>query len=129
MNADVERMLHLVQQVQAAWDQYTVQVRLPEDGGRLTQGHPWDPYNRGHQIVPARRDPVAMSAAWNGVEEGLLELSTVAERLREGRSGDSELVGAGWHDRRMGPYSPAPAPVTSPRADRTRDMHLRGAAA
>lgn len=129
MNADVERMLHLVHRVQAAWDQYTVQVRLPEDGGWLTQGHPWDPYNRNHQIVPARRDPVAMSAAWNGVEEGLLELSAVAERLGEGRSGDSELVGAGWRDRRMGPYSPAPAPVTWPGADPAREVHLSGVAA
>jgi hypothetical protein len=117
MNADVERMLQLVRRVQVAWDQYTVQVRLPEDGGWRTQGHPWDAYNRGRQVGPARRDSAAMSAAWNSVEEGLLELSAVTERLREGGSvGDIDLVGAGWHDHRMGPYTSAPAPLTPARA-------------
>lgn len=112
MNADLERMLRLVHQVQAAWDQYTVQQRLPEDRAWRTQGHPWDPDNRGHQFVPARRDPAAMSAAWNGVEEGLLELSALAERMRQGRGiGDVDLTGAAWHDRRMGLYTPAPAPL------------------
>jgi hypothetical protein len=109
MTADVQRMMELVHRVQAAWDQYTLQPRLPEDGGWRTQGHAWDPYNKGRQIVQARRDPVAVSAAWNDVEEGLRELSATASRL----AGLANVPAAAtpqpaWYDRRVGPYSALP---------------------
>lgn len=133
MNADTQRIADLVHGVRTAWDQYTVQVRLPAEGGWRSQGHAWDAYNRERVIAEARRDPLAMSAAWDAVEEGLGELSAAVDRLRAEEQGARAAVSAaeqtpeaawaaahavepgvsclgraGWPDRRVGPYSPAP---------------------
>lgn len=81
MDGDLRQMLDLVQRAQSAWDLYASRSRLPEQGGWLPQGHPWDSYNNGSGAPQVRRDPATVSAAWNDLEEALRELSYSAERV------------------------------------------------
>ncbi|MGH7751072.1 MAG: hypothetical protein ACREQ5_40845, partial [Candidatus Dormibacteria bacterium] len=81
----IRMVVELAHRAQAAWDQYKIQQRLPDDPRWLPQGHPWDAYNNGMGAPQARRDPQIMSAAWNDLESTLLELSYAADRLAVGR--------------------------------------------
>ena len=123
MNDEVHRLLELVYRAQAAWDQYNIQLRLPDQPRWLPQGHPWDPYNSGMAAPQARRDPQVMSAAWNDLETTLLELSYSAQRL------EAEFPAATvpshvpvWYDVRTGaftPRAPSAALARRPEEDQT----------
>jgi hypothetical protein len=86
MNVEIDDILEQIARAQSAWDQYNIQSWLPTDPRSLAQGHLWDAFNNGERAAQARRDPAASSAAWNALEQALLELPTqrtvfAAERI------------------------------------------------
>lgn len=113
MDDEIRRMLGLVERAQTAWDQYTIQRRLPDQTGWLTQGHPWDQYNNGSGAPQARRDPAAMNAAWNDLETALLELSYSAQRVRACRPTASAVPRPRpWYDVRTGAFTQHASPAS-----------------
>lgn len=85
----------------AAWDQYTIQSRLPRDSRWLDQGSHWDDFNNGHLAAQERHDPIVVSEAWNEVERALLELSNLTARLRDPHLATTLR----FQDRRSGAFS------------------------
>jgi hypothetical protein len=108
MNTEIDSILEQIARAQSAWDQYNIQSRLPTDPRSLAHGHPWDPFNHGLRPARLRRDPAAISAAWNALEHALLELSNAAKRLR-GRAypHSGRVTPILPNDRRVGAFSAA----------------------
>ena len=103
MDEEIDRILQLITRARSAWDQYNLQLALPADRGWITQAHPWDGFNNGHRAAQSRRDPAAIGRAWNRLEESLVELSDVAQRVR-GRAAPGTVGAAPVlpDDRRVG---------------------------
>ena len=76
-------MMRLIDEVQSAWDQYNVQLSLPDGEGRLPQYVSDRP--NAIDAPQARRDAAVLGAAWNELERSLLQLSDAAARLRAGQ--------------------------------------------
>src|ERR1035437_6813291 len=81
MNVEIDDILEQIARAQSAWDQYNIQSWLPTDPRSLAQGNLWDAFNNGERAAQARRDPAASSAAWNALEQALLELANTANRI------------------------------------------------
>ena len=109
MNEETDHILALIARARSAWDQYNIQLALPADPRWIEQGHPWDAFNNGRRAPQIRRDPAATGAAWNRLQNSLVELSDVANRVR-GRAAPSSLTTAvdPPYDRRVGAFSRAP---------------------
>jgi hypothetical protein len=107
---ELKQITDAVARALAAWDQYTTQGRLPRDSHWLDQGSHWDDFNNGHLGEQERRDPVVTSAAWNTLEQALLELTNLTARLRQ-HWGMSKPV-LPFQDRRMGTFSRVSGPLT-----------------
>lgn len=115
MDEEIATALRLIQEARTAWDQYNIQLSLPDEPAWIVQGHPWDQYNNGRRAPQARRDPIAIGRAWNRLERSLGELGDVAERVR-GRAPTPALppIAVLDDDRRVGPFSPAPRSSRDP---------------
>ncbi len=119
MDEDIDHILQLIATARSAWDQYNIQLALPPAGTAwFTQAHPWDSFNNGHLAPQVRRNPAAIGAAWNRLQDALVELSDASQRVR-GRAGlpTVTLPVMAPDDRRVGSFSRAvPAQVSTPNA-------------